>query len=97
VSYTSLVARVREVLEQALELPVKQRARIARELLASLDEGPEEDPAQVERVWAAEIQRRVGQIRTGKEKGIPWTRVRRELRADLAGSRRGRARHDSAR
>jgi putative addiction module component (TIGR02574 family) len=91
------VARVRDVLEQALELPIKQRARVARELLASLDEGPEEDPAEVERAWAAEIQRRVGQIRTGKEKGIPWSRIRSELRADLARSRRGRARRNSAR
>ena len=32
------MARVRDILDQALHLPLKQRARVAHELLTSLDE-----------------------------------------------------------
>ena len=91
------MARVRDVLNQALHLPLKQRARIAHELLTSLDEGPAEDPADVERSWAQEIGRRLAAIDDGTAKSVPWSKVERELRADLAKARRSRVRRSSNR
>jgi putative addiction module component (TIGR02574 family) len=49
------------IFEQALRLPEKERAELAAQLLESLppDEGYDQE-------WAAEIQRRVQEIREGK-------------------------------
>ena len=86
------MARVRDVLNQALHLPLKQRARVAHELLTSLDQGPAEDPADVDRSWAEEIGRRFVAIDAGTAKSVPWSTVERKLKADLAKSRRTEAR-----
>jgi hypothetical protein len=51
-----------EVLAEALRLPLKQRARVAHELIASLDDAAEEDPATVASAWHDEIARRLEQI-----------------------------------
>lgn len=53
-----------------------ERAELAAALLASLDGEPEED---VEAAWAAEIQRRAEQVRSGHAKGRPWSEVRERL------------------
>jgi putative addiction module component (TIGR02574 family) len=45
-----------ELFKQALQLPTKERAKLAGELLESLDDEPDED---VEAAWNAEIERRL--------------------------------------
>ena len=50
--------RAQELLREAMALPVRERADLAAELLASLDDAAAEDPAEVEAAWAAEIERR---------------------------------------
>jgi putative addiction module component (TIGR02574 family) len=75
-----------------LDLPLKQRARLAHELLTSLDDGPAEDPADVDQSWAEEIGRRVDAIEAGTAKSVPWSTVQREIKADLAKVRRACAR-----
>ncbi len=57
-----------EVLQIALKLDQKSRARIARELLASLDELSE---GEIEQLWLDEAERRLGEIRQGTVKEIP--------------------------
>jgi len=53
-----------EVLErEALKLPPDERARLARELLNSLDDMPE---AEIDRLWLEEAGRRATQIDTGE-------------------------------
>ena len=64
----------------ALDLPVTERARLAKLLIASLDEEPAEDPAEVERAWEQEIYRRLEEIRSGKAKLIPAEQVFEDLR-----------------
>ena len=91
------MARVRDILDQALHLPVRQRARVAHELLTSLDGGPAEDAAEVERSWAAEVRKRLAKVDAGKAKSAPWSKVKRELKADLARVRRRRSRSSNAR
>ncbi len=64
------------ILQEAMTLPLGQRAELAAELLASLDGEPEEA---VEAAWAAEIDRRVARIRSVEAKGRPWEDVRADL------------------
>lgn len=64
--------------EQLLALPSHERARLAQLLLESLEEEDEED-ADVEAAWAAELVRRVEDIRAHPEKAIPWEDVQTEL------------------
>jgi putative addiction module component (TIGR02574 family) len=71
-------------LREALQLPPKARADIAGTLLRSLDS--REDP-NVEEAWAAEVDRRVAEVDSGKVKLIPWERARRRLRATIRNAR----------
>lgn len=72
---------VKKLLDQALELPTRERADLAAELIASLD-GPS-DP-DVEEAWAAEIERRATRALSGESRGIPWDEVRRRAERDLS-------------
>ncbi len=56
---------------------------MAAELLASLDESGNEDPAEVEAAWAAEIERRARRVMSGGSQGIPWEDVRARAEAEL--------------
>jgi hypothetical protein len=78
------MARVRDVLVQALDLSRKQRARVAHELLSSLDDGPPEDHEDVERSWAEVVVRRVDALMADTAKTVSWRAVRREIELDLA-------------
>jgi putative addiction module component (TIGR02574 family) len=73
------VAQIRQILDQALDLPVAQRARVAEALLRSLDEEPPDDPDQVARAWGDEIERRVEEVRSGRVKTIPWSAVKKDM------------------
>ena len=63
--------------EEALKLPLDQRADLAAALLKSLDGEPEEE---VEAAWAAEIERRLHDIRGGKVALEDWESVRDRAR-----------------
>ncbi len=65
------------VLAEALKLPSNERAEVAEQLIASLDEAPDAD---VEEAWQEEVQRRLGQIERGEVNTIPWEEVQRRLR-----------------
>jgi len=76
-------SRSQELLREALALPLDERADVAAELLASLDDAEAEDPTTVEAAWAAEIERRAHRVMTGETTGIPWEDVRRRAEAEL--------------
>jgi len=78
-----MTSRAQELLREALTLPVGERADVAAELLASLDEGGAEDPAEVEAAWAAEIEKRARRVMAGESQGIPWEEVRARAEGDL--------------
>lgn len=61
----------RELLKQALELPLDERAELAAELLESLSEAEDD----VEAAWAAEISRRVAAARAGELESTDWRQV----------------------
>ncbi len=68
----------RQLESKALKLPAKDRARLAKRLIASLDPEPEEG---AEEAWAREIERRVEELRTGKVRARPAEGVLREIRS----------------
>ena len=72
---------VAELSERAKVLPPEDRARLAEELLASLEEAPS---AEVDAAWDAEIERRVGEAEAGAAEFVPaeevFSRVRQSLR-----------------
>ena len=78
-----MTSRAQDLLREALTLPVDERADVAAELLASLDDVGAEDPAEVEAAWAAEIEKRARRVMAGESQGIPWEEVRNRAEAEL--------------
>ena len=78
-----MTSRAQQLLRDVLELPLDERADVAAELLASLDDAQAEHPADVEAAWAAEIERRARRVIAGESTGVPWEDVRRRAEADL--------------
>ena len=68
------------VLSEALSLDTRERAEIAAELIASLDGEPDED---VEAAWAAEVERRVGEVEAGRATLVPWEDVERRIEREI--------------
>jgi hypothetical protein len=73
--------RAQALLREALTLAAEERADVAAELLASLDD-PETDLSDVEAVWAAEIEKRARRV-MAESRGVPWEDVRRRAEAEL--------------
>jgi putative addiction module component (TIGR02574 family) len=69
-----------DLLKQALELKVEERAELASLLIESLDEPAEEG---VEAAWALEIERRMADLDSGSSKTLPWDEVREKLHGRL--------------
>ena len=67
-----MTALVDELSQRARALSPEDRARLADELLASLDEDSSPD---TEQAWEQEIGRRVEEIRSGRAKLIPADQV----------------------
>jgi putative addiction module component (TIGR02574 family) len=72
------------LLREALKLPSRERAQVAEELLASLDDEPIADATELEKAWGAEIERRARRVLAGESPGVPWETIRREVEGRLA-------------
>ncbi len=64
------------LLDSAFKLPSEDRARIATELIASLDGIP---GAGVEAAWDVEVERRIEQVDQGKVQLLDWNVVKAEV------------------
>jgi len=71
-----MAAELTQLFREAMKLEDNDRATLAGLLIESL-EGPE-DP-DVEKAWAAEIERRWQEIESGKVKTIPWDQIKQTL------------------
>jgi putative addiction module component (TIGR02574 family) len=69
-----------KLFEQALTLAVTDRAELAAQLLASLDDTVEPD---VEAAWAAEIERRAADARQNPADDEDWRTVMDEIQRDV--------------
>lgn len=74
--------RLEALLQDALTLTAEERAHLASDLIASLDEG--EDP-DAEEAWAVELERRAERAHSGQSKGTDWKTVRAEAEKQLRG------------
>lgn len=72
------------ILSTILKLPAAQRARLANEIVSSLDEAADSDSTQA---WLEELDRRVREVNRGKVKLQPWRAVRRKIEARLRAHR----------
>ena len=68
------------ITNEALSLPVQQRAELAAQLLSSLDALSE---SEIEPLWFQEAARRAAEIDQGLSKRIPADEVRRQANALL--------------
>jgi putative addiction module component (TIGR02574 family) len=76
-----------DLLAEALRLSREERARVAAELLSSLEEMDEEVVA----IWAEELLRRSADVRAGRVSPVSWTTARQEILTELADRRARRA------
>jgi putative addiction module component (TIGR02574 family) len=76
-----------EILQKALALSDEERASIARSLLKSLDASTDEG---VETAWAAEIDRRIDELDSGKATTVPWEELRARTLSRLSNAKRSR-------
>ncbi len=77
-----------ELLVQVLQLSRQERARIAEELLSSLEEGDDEEVAAS---WAPERERRSQDVADGKVQTVEWGVARAEILGELQERRARRA------
>ena len=75
----AVTTNARKVFEDALRLEPNDRAQLAAQLLASLDEVEE----QVEAAWAAEIQRRAAEARDDPDDDEDWRVALDEIQRDV--------------
>ena len=66
-----------EITQKARSLPAEDRARLAEDLLSTLQEDP--DP-KIEAAWDVEIRRRLDEVDAGHAKLIPASAVFSEVR-----------------
>lgn len=74
------MANGREILPELLKLPAHERARLATELVQSLDESEDPDAAEA---WLEELDRRAREVVSGTAKLEDWTEVRRRIELRL--------------
>ena len=76
-----------ELLAEALRLSRQERARVAEELLSSLEEPDDEVAA----AWATELERRSREVAEGRVQTAGWKTVRAEILKELEQRRENRA------
>ena len=60
--------------EEVLALPTQERARIASDLLASLD-SETVDETEIDDLWSVETQRRAAMLDTGDARTLTWGEI----------------------
>jgi|SRR5690348_42908 len=77
----TMTRATRELLAEALELPLDERAKFAAELLESLQEAE----SAVEEAWATEIEKRVAAARAGELASTDWRTVLDRVEKEVLG------------
>jgi putative addiction module component (TIGR02574 family) len=75
-----------DLVAEALRLPRPERARVAEELLSSLEEPADEVAA----AWATELERRSLDIAEGRVQVVAWETVRTDILKELEERRASR-------
>src|ERR1043166_6883508 len=80
-SMTNMEREGQDLFEKALQLPLDDRARLAGDLLESLEEAE----ADADAAWAAEVQRRTSAIRAGEVGSDDWRTVLDAVEKEVLG------------
>lgn len=64
--------------EEVLALPAEERARIASDLLASLD-SEAVDEEEIDQLWSAETQRRAAMLESGDAGTFSWDEIQQRF------------------
>ena len=67
-----------DILEAARQLSPQQQQWLAQELL---DSEQVDSPEEIEAAWAAEVERRIDEIDSGKVQPIPWETAQEHMQA----------------
>jgi len=78
---TNVASEARDLFEKALQLPLADRAKLAGDLLESL----QEVEGNADAAWAVEIQRRVSAIRVGEVGSDDWRAVLDSVEKEVLG------------
>ena len=70
-----------QVAADAMKLPLRERVRLAQQLVSTLDD---ESEANVEELWFNEARRRLDELHSGKVQGIDADDAFRAARENLA-------------
>lgn len=70
-----------QVAADAMKLPLRERVRLAQQLVSTLDDESETD---VEELWFSEATRRLDELHSGKVQGIDADDAFKAAREDLA-------------
>jgi len=71
--------KTNELIEEAVSMPVEIRARLIDKLLKSLNPAQ----AEIDKIWAAESEKRVEEIKSGKVKTISGDEVFKKIKNRL--------------
>lgn len=77
----------KDLMVEVLRLPRTERARVAEEILSSL----EEPTGEVAAAWVKEIERRSQEIADGRVQTVPWETARTEILSEIGQRRAGRS------
>ena len=80
-----MVNSTEALLREALALPDPERADLAAELLASLDDRVDGDPTSIGDLWRSELERRGQRASTSGAVGEEWDDLRGRLTDELGG------------
>lgn len=72
------------MLEEALALPEAERALVAAELLASIEDPAEDYSAEAADQFARELERRIERVASGESMGIDYETAQHLIDEDLA-------------
>ena len=77
------MVQAKDILDAALELEPAERARIAQQLLDSLDGGAN---GGLDAEWLEELERRARDIDEGRVSFVSWSEARQEIEESLSRS-----------
>ncbi len=80
-----MTSEAETILREALALREQDRAGLAAELLASLDESPDSNDATISALWAEELERRAARVLSGDASTESWSTVRDRVANHLNG------------
>ena len=80
-------AILKELEEQALRLPPKERGELIHRLIVSLEGKSEDSPEAIAHAWDEEIARRVADMDAGRTRWTPADEVMARLHARIAAAK----------